>query len=123
MVVSVLILDDDRDTLECLSDAITHLGARPCAFRSVAELMTCRDEALSCRLAILDVSLGGRVPSGIDACHWLREQGFAGPIIFLTGHAMEHPLVRVACETPESQVLSKPVALRTLAELLTAAMA
>jgi DNA-binding response OmpR family regulator len=117
-VLSVLILDDDGDTLECLSDAIGVLGARAFALKSFDQLVSRREEALACRLAILDVNLGLHAASGVDACHWLRREGFTSEIVFLTGHAVDHPLVQRALETPGTKVFRKPITLRGLSELL-----
>jgi CheY-like chemotaxis protein len=115
---SVLILDDDRDTLEVLSDVIRLLGATPHALGSFDEMVSRRQEALSCQLAILDVNLGPNVPSGVDACRWLRDQGFNREIVFLTGHATDHPLVQLAHKTPGTNVLRKPIDLKGLSDLL-----
>lgn len=109
----VLILDDDEDTLASLGDAFVHYGYAPCSVRSFRELVTRRDDALSCRCAILDVNLG-LGPSGVDACEWLRREGFAGEVVFLTGHGMDHPLVRRASAAPKTRILRKPSSLEEL---------
>ena len=65
--------------------------------------------ALGCGLALLDINLGAGVPSGLDAYRWLKDNGFPGRTVFLTGHARSHPLVREARELTHVQVLSKPI--------------
>jgi FixJ family two-component response regulator len=95
-------------------------GAESCAgYGSVAALQASADSVLLGTLAILDVNLGPDAPSGIDAFRWLKERAFPGEIIFLTGHARSHPLVKACYELPNVQVLEKPIepkVLRVLAK-------
>lgn len=116
---SVLVLDDDEDLRDLvglfLEDAA---GVRCLLLGSVAELMERRDEALRCSLAILDVNLGFGEPTGIDAREWLRANGFEGRVVFLTGHARQHPALRSEAEREGLQVLEKPVDPETLVALV-----
>jgi CheY-like chemotaxis protein len=114
----VLIVDDNVDLLDVLSETIGQLGAEACAVASVAALIARRESALTCHLAILDVNLGENVPSGVDACRWLRKQGFGGAIVFLTAHAARHPLVVAAAALPDTRILRKPITIEQLDELL-----
>lgn len=107
----VLVLEDDDDLRGLLCELL-QLSApevHTVCVGSYAELLRRRDEALDCGLALLDVNLGAGVPSGLDAYRWLREHGFGGRTVFLTGHAHSHPLVREAYELTHVRVLSKPV--------------
>jgi FixJ family two-component response regulator len=116
---SVLVLDDDRDMLEALGDTIRVLGGRPCiTVASHAEMVALGAQALACSVAILDINLGLGMPSGIDAYRWLRESGFGGRIVFLTGHARGHPLVEEAHRLGEARVLEKPARTATLLEIV-----
>lgn len=115
----VLVLEDDDDLRSLLCDLLLSSGAQGCVSAgSVAELVARREEVLGCAVALLDVNLGAGLPSGLDAYHWLRENGFAGRIVFLTGHARSHPLVRQAHELAHAQVLSKPVSAKDLMALV-----
>jgi FixJ family two-component response regulator len=67
------------------------------------------EEALKCEVAILDINLGPNQPSGIEAYAWLRQKGYTGRIVFLTGHASNHPLVIEASRIGDAEVFSKPV--------------
>ena len=88
MADRVLILDDDEDLREVLAELFRGtLGIDCVGAASMDELLEQRDRALSCKLAVLDVNLGPQSPSGFQAYSWLRSQGFAGRIVFLTGHA------------------------------------
>jgi DNA-binding response OmpR family regulator len=118
--MDVLILDDDQDLREVLTEAVGQLGSRAVALASYGELVAKRDQALGCRLAILDVNLGSGSRSGVDAATWLRAQGFSGAITFLTGHGRDHPDVRRAAEEPNTRLISKPISIGALRELLAA---
>jgi FixJ family two-component response regulator len=73
---------------------------------------------MGCALGILDVNLGSDEPSGLDAFAWLRAERFPGRIVFLTGHAATNPLVRRAGEMGDVAVLTKPLQMPKLLELL-----
>jgi DNA-binding response OmpR family regulator len=118
-VQRVLVLEDDDDLRTLLCDILVASGAKACVSAASFEAMTRqKEQVLGCELALLDVNLGSRVPSGLDAYHWLREHGFAGRIVFLTGHARSHPLVRQAHELTQVRVLSKPVDTKVLMALV-----
>ena len=120
-VRQVLLLEDDDDLRDALSELLGLLGAdATIAVRSFADLLAHRAAALRCQLAILDVNLGPGAPSGIDAYRWLVDHGFGGEIIFLTGHAQAHPLVREARKLPHVRVYEKPIDGRTLESLVVA---
>jgi FixJ family two-component response regulator len=115
----VVLLDDDEDLLEALSDLIRALGGPPClTLRSVSELAQHRDVALRCDLAILDINLGPDQPSGLDAYGWLLAERFSGRVAFLTGHAQAHPLVERARKYERTHVLRKPLDVPQLRSLL-----
>jgi FixJ family two-component response regulator len=76
---------------------------------SYEELVAMGEEALACGVAILDISLGANRKSGIDAYVWLRRHGYAGRIVFLTGHASMHPLVVEAHRVGDAEIFSKPI--------------
>jgi DNA-binding response OmpR family regulator len=113
----ILLIDDDDDLRDAISDLIGLFGARCLALPSLEALAADSHKALRCRLAILDVNLGDGQPSGVEAYEWLRAQGFAGRIVFLTGHAASHPAVARAA-TLGVQVLAKPIESAELRALL-----
>ncbi|MFL5348372.1 MAG: response regulator [Hyalangium sp.] len=115
----VLVLEDDDDLRSLLCDLLVGSGAQACVSAGSFDAMVRqKEQVLGCGLALLDVNLGSRVPSGLDAYRWLRENGFSGRIVFLTGHARYHPLVRQAHELGHTQVLSKPVDAKVLMALV-----
>ncbi|HXU71349.1 MAG TPA: response regulator [Polyangia bacterium] len=115
----VLLLDDDDDMLSTIGDLVRLLTRRPCVTaHNLAELVSHRDAALACDDAILDINLGPSEPSGLEAYAWLKEQHFAGHIIFLTGHARSHPMVARARALDGTQVFQKPIETVELCRLL-----
>ncbi|MFP2928332.1 response regulator [Pyxidicoccus sp. 3LG] len=119
MVRRVLVLEDDDDLRTILGELLRMAGVETCVEAgSYDELVRKKDAVLGCDLALLDVNLGAGVESGLDGHRWLRENGFEGRTVFLTGHARSHPLVRQAYELQHVRVLSKPVSTQVLLELL-----
>jgi DNA-binding NtrC family response regulator len=116
---NIFLLEDDNDLREVLVDLIRRSTKRECiGLRTLNDLRAQREAVLRCSLGILDVNLGSDEPSGLDAFAWLRAEGFAGRIAFLTGHATTNPLVRRAAQMGNTTVLSKPLQMAKLIELL-----
>ena len=68
----VLVLEDDDDLRSLLCDLLVGSGAKACVSAGSFEAMVGQKaQVLECGLALLDVNLGGGVPSGLDAYHWL----------------------------------------------------
>ena len=115
----VLVLEDDGDLRGLLCELLVASGAQGCVSAGSFDAMVRQQEqVLGCGLALLDVNLGAGLPSGLDAYHWLRGHGFGGRVVFLTGHAHHHPLVRQARELTQARVLSKPVDAKELMALV-----
>jgi len=105
----IVFLDDNEDLRELMPAILKATLDVDClAYGSLAEFQNHSDDVLSASVAILDINLGDNVPDGIDAFHWLREHGFGGKIVFLTGHARSSPQAALA-ETKGAQVLEKPL--------------
>jgi FixJ family two-component response regulator len=106
----VLYVEDNDDLRELVVDLVTLVFQRRCVgVASYEELMALGEDALGCSVAILDINLGPNRRSGIDAYAWLRDKGYTGPIVFLTGHASTHPLVVEAQRIGDAQIFSKPI--------------
>lgn len=113
-----MVLDDNEDIRRLIAECFQLFGADECyTYASVAEMQADAPHALSCNLALLDVNLGDRVPTGIDAKAWLLAEHFAGRIAFITGHARMHPELLYAQKTTGVPVYEKPVPLRDLEKL------
>ena len=106
----VLFVEDNDDLRETFVELITIVLERRCVgVGSYKELVALGNKVLACDAAILDINLGPNEPSGIDAYEWLRDQGYTGRIVFLTGHASTHPLVIEAMRIGDAEIFSKPI--------------
>jgi DNA-binding NtrC family response regulator len=106
----VLYVEDNDDLRELVVELVTGLLKRRCvAVGSYEELVGLGEEALGCSVAVLDINLGPNRRSGIDAYTWLRDKGYPGRIVFLTGHANTHPLVVEAQRIGHAEIFSKPI--------------
>ena len=106
----VLFLEDNEDLRELVVELVTVVFERRCmGVGSYEELVALGEEALGCSVAILDINLGPNQRSGLDAYAWLRDKGYTGRIVFLTGHASTHPLVVEAKRMGEAEIFSKPI--------------
>lgn len=115
----VLVLEDDNDLRTLLCDMLVLSGAESCvSARSFEELGRQREQVAGCVLALLDVNLGAGRPSGLDAYHWLRENGFTGRTVFLTGHARSHPVLDQARTLADARVMTKPVGAKEVMALV-----
>jgi DNA-binding NtrC family response regulator len=114
----ILIVDDDAGLRESLA-MLVELVERKCAVAaSLEEARGFLRELPEFDLAILDVNLGEGLPSGLDVHRWLSENGFRGKVVFFTGHARSHPLLRKACELPGVELLEKPASFERLQRLV-----
>jgi FixJ family two-component response regulator len=106
----VLYVEDNDDLRELVVELVTVVLKRRCVgVGSYEELVALGKEALRCSVAILDINLGPSRRSGIDAYAWLRDHGYQGRIVFLTGHAGSHPLVVEAQRIGDAEIFSKPI--------------
>jgi DNA-binding response OmpR family regulator len=115
----VLVLDDDEDfgtLLQLTLEAM--LGVRCVVVHSFADLVAHAGDVLKCDAGVLDVNLGPRQPTGLDALDWLRANGWDGSAIFVTGHAATHPVLDGLVGSSDVCVLEKPVETEKLLSLL-----
>jgi DNA-binding response OmpR family regulator len=116
---SVLIVDDDEDLRDSVSDVMAAAGVKKRVLAaSLAEVERQSPLALASKLAILDVNLGEGQPTGVDISRWLRDHGFAGAIVFLTGHAATDPRVIAAAAVPNTRIVAKPFSFAGLVALV-----
>ena len=117
--VTILVLDDDESLRELLGICLEASGR--CTVQAMAsfrELERCFHDSGDVTAAVLDINLGRGEPTGIDAYHWLRSRGFSGRVIFLTGHAASHPLIREAQLIGDAVVLEKPTGIDQLSSAI-----
>jgi FixJ family two-component response regulator len=106
----VLFVEDDEDLRELFVLMVEAFLQRRCVgVGSYEELVAMGEQALKCGTAILDINLGSSRRSGLDAYAWLRQKGYMGRIVFLTGHASHHPLVVEANRLGDAEIFTKPI--------------
>jgi FixJ family two-component response regulator len=116
---SILLLEDDADLREALALAFDSAGAGPVlSFGRLRDLQARSKDALASTCAVLDVNLGAREPTGLEAADWLRQHGFRGRIVFLTGHASGYSLLRETRDSPDIVIVEKPAPFSRLMSLV-----
>ncbi len=122
MAASITFLEDNEELREVLSEVTkSELGEEALSFSRLAELIEHRAEVLQTKVAILDINLGSDQPTGVDAFHWLKSQGYTGKICFLTGHGKTHPMVQAACDIG-AEIWTKPMYANALCEAIRTAI-
>jgi DNA-binding NtrC family response regulator len=119
MLESVLFVDDDDDLREVMRDTLRRLGVHHVVTAgSLRDVEEQRGDALACRLAVLDINLGSDEPNGVSVFEWLEHEGFAGRVVFLTGHGSKDARVQQAASLSGSHVASKPITVAKLRDLI-----
>jgi CheY-like chemotaxis protein len=103
----LLVVDDDEDLREMFGRLFSSARLPHISAGSLSEVAKLGAALAQLDVALLDINLGTGQPSGVDVAKWLKDQGYAPRIIFITGHAPEHPLVNAAGST--GRVLEKPI--------------
>lgn len=113
---TILVMDDDVDLLEVLKETLITLCKieKVITATSLESVQQQKESILKSQLAILDVNLGAERPSGVNVAEWLRDNGFKGKIVFLTGHAISDPEVLAATRMSDTKVVAKPIGLSQL---------
>jgi signal transduction histidine kinase len=107
--LSVLLIEDDRDTLEATGALLGKWGCRIAAHTAPPALLPV------CDVIICDFEFGG---GDTLAKHWTRLSNAGPPIIVITGS--DPALVKAALRQPNATILSKPVRPAELRSLLMA---
>jgi CheY-like chemotaxis protein len=83
---TIVVVDDDPDTVECLCDYLTEMGFNAVSCRPELQAGACIAQHMP-RVVILDVDLG--VVTGVDVFHQLRADVTTRlvPVIFFTANA------------------------------------
>lgn len=116
---TVLFVDDHEDLRTALGELLECcLNVSTIRAGGLDYLRERENDVLACRAAIIDINLGPTEPSGLEVFRWLKERGFRGKTIFLTGHAGNHPLVAEARQIEGVSVFEKPLGISELLNLL-----
>jgi DNA-binding NtrC family response regulator len=118
----ILVVDDDEDVRLALGDIADTFCARGwVGAGSAADVVALGPRASGFGLAIIDVNLGAGEPSGIEVLKLLRDSGFHGKAVFLTGHAQSHPTLERVASVEGVPVLAKPLGLDAVLALIESA--
>jgi FixJ family two-component response regulator len=113
----LLVVDDDEDLLRMLDTLFARSGVPHVCASSLEQVRALGDVLPSLKTALLDINLGAGQPTGVDIAHWLREHGYVSRVIFITGHAPDHPMVKRAAGISD-RILEKPIVPRQLLEIV-----
>jgi FixJ family two-component response regulator len=114
MQADVLILDDNSDLRDVLASVIeSQLNVVCKTYCSCQEFQKDADQVLKSQVTLLDIELGAKKESGMDAYRWLQLNKYPGHIFFLTGHAQSNPLVQEAVKSG-AVVWEKPTSSNTI---------
>lgn len=106
----ILVLDDDEETLDVISRALSREGHHVVATRTPDEASARLVEA-AIDLVVLDVMLENA--SGLDFCAELRQDGHEFPILFLSARGAVNARIE-GLDAGGDDYLAKPFALREL---------
>lgn len=111
----VMIVDDDAAVRGALTELMESVGLDSAGFGSARELMESKLPDRSGCL-VLDVRMPGG--SGLDLQQQLAANGYAKPVVFLTGHG-DIPMTVQAMKAGAVDFLTKPVRDQTLLDAVT----
>ncbi|MBS2029260.1 MAG: response regulator [Deltaproteobacteria bacterium] len=114
----VLVVEDDVALAELTAEVLRDDGTEVAVAHSLDEVRAAGTHGVTSDLALLDINLGPGQPTGLEVYDWLAAHGFAGRLVFITGHATTNPLVREAAAVPMATLLSKPYDVGRLLELV-----
>jgi DNA-binding NtrC family response regulator len=119
MLEAVLLVDDDEDLRAAMEEVLRDIGVRRLVEAgSLRDVENRREDVLACQLALVDINLGYGQPTGIDVFEWFEREGFAGRVVFLTGHGSQDPRVQRAASLAGSEVVSKPLSTAKLRDMV-----
>lgn len=114
MMGSVLVVDDDPQMVRTLCDVLRRRGYQPTGLHSGEDAIAAVS-AGSWRAVIMDIRMPGI--SGVSACRAMREQSPGLRVFLMTAYSSPEMLAEAAAAGVE-EVMSKPLALPVLLELL-----
>lgn len=106
----ILVLDDDKETLEVVQRALEREGHNVVAVRTPEDATQSLDRA-TFDLLVLDVMLDGA--SGLEFCAQLRADGLEAPILFLSARGAVNARID-GLDAGGDDYLPKPFALKEL---------
>jgi DNA-binding NtrC family response regulator len=115
----ILFVDDDDDLRSALADFVeTVFGRHILVAADLEGVRALGARGIDSALAIIDVNLGPYKPNGFDVISWLKDNGFKGRAVILTGHVRSGAYGIQAQEFTDVPILSKPLAADALLSLV-----
>jgi DNA-binding NarL/FixJ family response regulator len=102
---AVLLVDDERDTLEMLALAVERAGYRCLTAPDARAAIAAADKGLD--VVVTDVVLGTDDRAGLKLMVDLRAAGVRAPVVVITAHA-DVEMVKIALNQGASHLLEKP---------------
>jgi FixJ family two-component response regulator len=114
---TVLLVEDERDTRELLSQAIERAGWRCVSAANGREALERARAAKFVDVAVTDVSLEGDDRAGLTLMAELRAAGIHAPVVIITAYA-DVEKVKVALNQGAAHLLEKPFRAAQLVEAI-----
>jgi DNA-binding NarL/FixJ family response regulator len=114
---TVLLVEDERDTRELLSEAIARAGWRCVAASDGPEALARAKEAGFVDVAVTDVALGSDDRAGLRLMTELRHAGVHAPVVVITAYA-DVEKVKLALNEGAAHLLEKPFRAHQLVEAI-----
>lgn len=118
MSTKILVVEDDQTLRDSMKEFIELTTKAVVLTAAGMEEVANSPSILDSHLAILDINLGPEQPDGIAVCNWLKQNGFEGKIVFLTGHSVDSSFSKEAAGFEGVLILRKPVDTRLLIDLV-----
>lgn len=102
---SVLVVDNEPDMLETLSDILSSIGYNPTVVsdaRKAIELV----EEVHFDVVLLDIGMPEM--NGVEAYYRIKEKKADIRVVMMTGYGAEHPLVKQVANQGVGALLHKP---------------
>jgi len=113
----LLVVDDDGDLLRMLGTLFTRSNVPHVCASSLEAVQALGSLLPTLTTALLDINLGAGQPTGVDIAEWLRHNNFTSRIIFITGHAPDHVLMKSAAGISD-RILEKPIVTKELLQIV-----
>ncbi|MEI9948725.1 MAG: response regulator [Pseudomonadota bacterium] len=114
---TVLLIEDEFDTLELLGRALTRAGYTAILAANAAEALAAANAANTIDVVVTDVVLGTDSLGGLELMTALRREGVRAPVVIITAYADVEKL-KIALNEGAAHFLEKPFRAPKLLEVL-----
>jgi DNA-binding NarL/FixJ family response regulator len=114
---TVLLVEDEADTLELLGRALRRAGYRCIAASDASEALHLAEAAAAIDIVVTDIVLGGDTHGGLHVLTELRKRGTRAPVVLITAYADVSKL-KIALNEGAAYCLEKPFGASRLLEVI-----